>query len=126
MPSAKSWDSLYTSVPVTEITENAITNTVTFRLKETADFHTSTSNIGANEPLTVYNNSFGNSLTYEWNFGEGATPQTSTEEGPISVSYSTLGTKTITLTVNGSITKQKTIEVYDPATTINTIVLFQL
>jgi len=41
--------------------------------------------------------------TYSWNFGEGATPATSFQshkDAPISVTYSTAGTKTVTLTVS--------------------------
>jgi len=37
--------------------------------------------------------------TYSWDFGEGAQPSTSTNEGPITVSYSSKGYKTVTLYV---------------------------
>ncbi len=50
----------------------------------------------------------GIATTYEWNFGEGANPQTSTDKNPVGVSYSTPGLKTITLKVgnaNGETTK---------------------
>lgn len=123
MPSAKSWDDLLTGIPVTQITETA-TNTVTFSLKETADFYTSKDSIAINESVTVSDNSFGNSISYQWNFGEGATPQTSTEQGPIPVTYATPGTKTITLTINGSTTKQIIIVVYDPATISHDVIVY--
>lgn len=37
--------------------------------------------------------------TYLWNFGSGATPSTATTPGPHAVTYSTIGSKTITLTL---------------------------
>lgn len=43
--------------------------------------------------------STGGSKTYRWNFGAGATPQTSTLENPGVVTYSTAGTKNISLIV---------------------------
>lgn len=43
-----------------------------------------------------------------WNFGADATPATATTAGPHHVIYSTLGPKTVTLTVNGNITATKT------------------
>lgn len=44
----------------------------------------------------------GTATTYEWNFGEGATPQTSTDKNPANVSYSTPGLKTITFKVGNA------------------------
>lgn len=54
----------------------------------------------------------------EWSFGDGATPATSTENGPITVTYNTLGTKTIVLSysIGGETyteTKTDYIEVID-------------
>lgn len=40
-------------------------------------------------------------LSYNWNFGANATPATANTVGPHNVTYSTAGTKTITLTVTG-------------------------
>lgn len=40
-------------------------------------------------------------LTYLWDFGADATPATADNVGPHDVTYSTTGTKTVTLTVNG-------------------------
>jgi PKD repeat protein len=42
-------------------------------------------------------------LTYSWDFGVDATPATANTAGPHSVTYSTSGTKTVTLTVNGKV-----------------------
>ncbi len=41
----------------------------------------------------------GSGVTYFWDFGAGATPANSTAENPIGITYSTSGTKTITLNV---------------------------
>ncbi len=38
-------------------------------------------------------------VAYEWNFGEGAVPQTATGQGPHSVNYETFGEKYVVLTV---------------------------
>jgi len=46
--------------------------------------------------------------SWSWNFGTGATPATASTIGPHTVSYSTTGLKTVSLTVNGSYTKTKT------------------
>lgn len=60
--------------------------------------------------------------TYLWNFGQGASPATSSSAGPINVIYSSGGSKTVTLTVtsNGTpVTKTKTnyINIAPPPTT---------
>ncbi len=126
-PSEKSWDGLYTSVPITQIAENSTTHSVTLSVNETADFYASKVTVPINEPITITDNSFGNSSnTWSWDFGEGANPQTSTDQGPIQVTYSTPGKKSISLTINGSTTttKNEFIDVYDPSTTAADIVLF--
>lgn len=51
----------------------------------------------------------GGATSWSWNFGAGATPATANTKGPHTVSYSTAGTKTITLTINGSLSFSKTI-----------------
>ena len=43
-------------------------------------------------------------VTYAWDFGAGATPPTSTGQNPTGVTYSTSGTKTISLMVTNSVT----------------------
>jgi PKD repeat protein len=45
--------------------------------------------------------------SFLWNFGDGAQPQTANTQGPHTVTYSTLGNKTISLTINGSETVEK-------------------
>lgn len=64
--------------------------------------------------ISFTNSSTGTITSYSWNFGTNATPTTASTAGPHSVSYSTLGTKTISLTVTGaggSNTVTKTITV---------------
>lgn len=126
-PSEMSWDGYYTGVPITQIAENSTTKSITLSVNETADFYASAITAPVNGPITITDNSFGNlSSTWSWDFGEGANPQTSTDQGPIQVSYSTPGTKTISLTIDGSTTTTKTdyIEVYDPAATAADIIMF--
>ncbi len=48
-----------------------------------------------------------NATSWEWNFGEGAAPETATTQGPHSVYYTTPGLKTVSLTINGSLTEIK-------------------
>jgi len=58
-----------------------------------------------------------NATSWSWNFGAGATPATATTVGPHSVTYSTAGPKTISLTVNGTAsTTQSVTVVATPAT----------
>ncbi len=49
-----------------------------------------------------------NATSWNWNFGAGATPATANGKGPHTVTYSTSGAKTISLTVNGSFSATKT------------------
>jgi PKD repeat protein len=51
--------------------------------------------------VTFTDGSTGDVTSWSWNFGAGATPATASTEGPHSVSYSTAGKKTVTLTVTG-------------------------
>lgn len=44
----------------------------------------------------------GVATSWSWNFGEGATPATSTDKNPTNIVYSTPGSKTITLTVTNA------------------------
>ena len=48
-----------------------------------------------------------NATSWEWNFGEGAAPLTSTTQGPHTVYYTTPGSKSVSLTINGSLTETK-------------------
>ncbi|WP_235293152.1 T9SS type B sorting domain-containing protein [Portibacter lacus] len=55
----------------------------------------------------------GNPLTYEWYFGEDATPETSTEAGPFDVNYTTFGQKYIVLTVKDQVNGCEVTEIFD-------------
>ena len=54
-----------------------------------------------NTDIDVQNKSLGPILSYNWNFGENANPQTATGEGPFTVTYSSPGDKSVTLIVTG-------------------------
>jgi hypothetical protein len=84
-----------------------------------ADFYNSTPGtrvcIGNN--VGFRDNSYNANITSRlWNFGEGATPATSTVKDPSAITYSTAGWKTITLTSTsgsiGSNTKTETNAIY--------------
>ena len=49
-----------------------------------------------------------NATSWDWNFGQGAAPATSSTQGPHTVYYTTPGLKTVTLTINGNLTETKT------------------
>jgi PKD repeat protein len=69
-----------------------------------ASFTTDQSNDTICNPATVVftNTSTNNPTSYNWNFGMGATPSSSTQAGPVTVSYLSNGPKTITLTVGNA------------------------
>ncbi|MBE0661527.1 MAG: DUF2341 domain-containing protein [Bacteroidales bacterium] len=67
------------------------------------------------ETITFSDNSTGVITSWLWDFGAGAIPATATTPGPHDVIYSTSGSKTVSLTLNGTYTETKTnyIEVLD-------------
>jgi len=79
-----------------------------------ANFTTAAATVCSGIATTITNTSVGNVTSYAWNFGSGASIATATTAGPHSVSWSTAGTKTITLTVSGpagNSTKTSTVTV---------------
>ena len=68
-----------------------------------ADFTASKTSgiVASTESITFTNSSVGNVNTYAWNFGVGATPATASAVGPHSITYSSPGTKTVSLSVTG-------------------------
>jgi PKD repeat protein len=58
------------------------------------------------EDIIFTDNSTG-ATTWFWNFGDGSNPATATTQGPHTVTYSIPGDKTVSLTVNGSVTETK-------------------
>lgn len=72
----------------------------------TAEFNSNTTEICQNEDLTFTDESV-NATDWDWDFGDGASPATANTAGPHEISYSTSGLKTISLTINGSLTETK-------------------
>lgn len=66
----------------------------------TANFSWTAGNICPNQTVTFSDASSG-ATSWEWDFGADATPATAVGAGPHNVSYSTGGTKTALLTING-------------------------
>lgn len=64
--------------------------------------------------ITFTDSSVGNISAYSWNFGTDASPATANTKGPHNVTYSSGGSKTITLTIttlNGTLNKNKNLSV---------------
>ena len=90
----------------------------------TAANFTAPASVCAGVAATITNTSTGNITSYSWNFGSGASIATAATAGPHAVSWSTTGTKTITLTVTGpagNFTKTSTIVVNTVPTAAGTI-----
>ena len=64
-----------------------------------ADFTPSVGNFCVGQTISVFDNSTGNIVAYDWDFGTDATPQTATSNGPHSFTYASNGQKTIKLVV---------------------------
>ncbi len=81
------------------------------------DFSVSATSIELGDQVTFeFINQGVSAQSFLWNFGEGASPATATTQGPHTVSYQTIGTKTVALTVNGDLvlTKSDYITVTEP------------
>jgi PKD repeat protein len=82
----------------------------------TANFTANVTQVCTAQNVTFTDNSTG-ATSWMWNFGAGASPATASTQGPHTVTYSTPGSKTVSLTINGAVTETKTnyITVYpDP------------
>lgn len=84
--------------------------------KPYAQFNLTQDRIGVNEELIINDNSLNASESWAWNFGADATPATleltaDTYQEEVSVQYSSLGEKNITLEVDDASTAQKTVKV---------------
>lgn len=73
----------------------------------TADFVANVSEACVNQSV-VFTSTSTAANSWLWNFGEGANPATASTEGPHTVSYSSSGQKTVSLTINGSVQTTKT------------------
>ena len=67
----------------------------------TANFTATPNPVCLGSAVTFTSTSTG-ATSYAWNFGTGATPATATTAGPHSVTYSTTGTKNVSLQINGT------------------------
>jgi xyloglucan-specific exo-beta-1,4-glucanase len=76
-----------------------------------ANFTKSASTLCQGSIVTFTNTSTGTITSYAWDFGAGASPATASTAGPHNVIYSTSGTKTISLTLNGSVIKTDNVTV---------------
>lgn len=79
-----------------------------------ANFTAAAPTVCSGVATTITNSSTGNITSFAWNFGSGASIAAATTAGPHSVSWSTAGTKTITLVTTGpggNSTKTSTIVV---------------
>ncbi len=80
-----------------------------------ANFGVNKAVICLNETITVTDSSKGNIAGYSWTFDAGSTPATASTVGPHTVTYSSGGTKTVTLTLTTStgstLVKSKTVTV---------------
>ncbi len=100
------------SFPGGRIDTEIVANTATASGCMFVDFTASKIAPVLNEPITFTPTVSGSGLiTYEWNFGSGATPASSTASGAQTVVYSALGPKTISLKIcdatTNCITEQK-------------------
>jgi PKD repeat protein len=73
-----------------------------------AEFISNYTEVMINNDVIFTDQSTCNVTSWNWNFGADATPATASTQGPHTVSYSAIGLKTVSLTVNGSITETKT------------------
>ena len=101
-------------------------STNVFGTPQVADFTGTPLTACTGKDVTFTSTSTGAITTYSWNFGSGATPATSTSSGPVTVQYSTTGSKTVTLTVTGpsgsnTMTKTAYINVVSGVGTVGTV-----
>lgn len=73
-----------------------------------ADFSASPTQVIVNDNVVFTDESSCDVTSHSWNFGQDASPATATGAGPHTVAYSSTGNKTVTLTVNGTVTETKT------------------
>lgn len=96
-------------VTITPPNQQYITNmqlTYTPDVVVTADFSANITQVCPQQEVIFTDNSTG-ATSWSWNFGAGSTPATANTQGPHTVTYSTSGLKTVSLTVNGSATMTK-------------------
>ena len=107
---------------------NGTTQTLTITLQGCgldANFEGTPLTICVGSSVAFTNTSTGTtgSTTYSWNFGSGATPASITGIGPHAVTYSTTGSKTVSLTITEGASNTETKDDYITVNPINTITL---
>ena len=90
-----------------------------------ADFSASPRSVCIGSTVSFTNLSTGTTggTTYSWNFGSGANPLTTTGPGPHSVTYSTSGSKDVTLTITDGASDVETKSGYITVNPKNSIIL---
>lgn len=73
-----------------------------------AEFTANITQVIINNNVIFTDQSSCNISSYSWNFGTDASPATANTQGPHTVSYSSTGYKTVSLTVNGNVTRTRT------------------
>jgi len=103
------------------VIDDTWTVTVYYTADPIPDFIVIPATADVGQPVTFTDDSQGNITSWAWNFGVDATPATANGEGPHVVTYSTAGTKTVSLTVNGSFTESKSfvVSVTDPVNSVS-------
>jgi len=89
-----------------------------------ASFTSGVSSVCSGTTTTLTNTSTGSITSYSWNFGTDASIATATTAGPFTISWSSAGVKTISLTVTGpggTSTKTSTVTVTTVPTAAGTI-----
>ena len=102
---------IITSTITNSATSCAVTATQTININQTptASFNSNAPQC-VGKPVTYTNTgSSGGQWSYSWDFGDGASPKSSSSESPTGIDYTNGGTKTITLTTaNGLCTQTST------------------
>lgn len=98
------------------VNNNTWTVTVHYDLNPIPDFTANPVSVVVWQPVVFTDNSTGPVSSWNWDFGDDAIPATANTAGPHSVVYSSDGSKTVSLTINGSFTETKTfvVNVADP------------
>jgi photosystem II stability/assembly factor-like uncharacterized protein len=89
-----------------------------------ADFTISHTTACINGAIHFEDHSIGSPTGYQWNFGEGAVPQTANTKGPHTVTYTTAGEKNISLTL--SLGTENVTEIKTGILTIGSDIDFEL
>ncbi len=103
----RTWGGSGCNTTYNRVNNNTWTVTVHYIMDAIPDFSASPVSAAPAIPITFTDLSLGNVNTWAWDFGAGASPATASTAGPHSVVYTSLGYKTVSLTVNGSITETK-------------------